>query len=319
MTAPMTAAPLRVLGPRGHDYTGLAELLKGFAGERAVFVANPGNAGDALINLGMYELFRTIGLDWEEGDFEGTYPGRVVIFSGGGALLDIYPGADRFFLRNHPVAKALVLLPHTVRGYPGLLGAMGPNCHLFAREAQTRDYLAAHATGGARLYYSHDLAFYLSDAKIARQRLDWPFLMHPTIRGPWARMAVKIVMTAQTRGGVLHAIRSDAEATGVAVPPDNYDLSQLFSSAHLMRTGQHMSPGVCASTIRVLRMLVRRFDRVETNRLHMAVLSAILGKPVLMMDNSYGKNRGIYERSIEGRYPNVTFLQAPPAQADPAA
>lgn len=100
-----------VTSPRGHDHTELAQVLRSFAEERVVFVANPGNAGDALINLGMYALFRRLGVTWEAGTISGSCPDRVVIFSGGGVLIDLYPNADVFFRRNHPVCKALILLP----------------------------------------------------------------------------------------------------------------------------------------------------------------------------------------------------------------
>lgn len=298
-------------GPHGHDYSDLAAVLRSFAGERVVFVANPGNAGDALINLGMYALFRHLGVDWEAGQISGTYPGRVVIFSGGGALIDIYPNADAFFRRNHPVCKALVLLPHTVRGYAQMIAGMDGRCHLFAREAETFAFLKANATA-AHVYDGHDMAFFLSDPMIAAMGWDRTFLLRPEIRRAWPRMVVKILATLKLRDPVLHVVRTDSEATGAAVPACNYDLSELFSSGHLLNDpGGYMTPGICASTIKALRVLIRAARRVETNRLHITVLSAIVGTPVVMMDNSYGKNRGIYERSIRDYFSGVTFQPAP--------
>ncbi|WP_164885805.1 polysaccharide pyruvyl transferase family protein [Paenirhodobacter populi] len=298
-------------GPHGHDYAKLATLLRSFGDEKVVFVANPGNAGDALINLGMYAFFDHIGLQWESGQLGATYPDRIVIYSGGGALLDIYPNGDAFFLRNHPVCKALVLLPHTVRGYAGMLADMDERCHLFAREAETLTYLREHAQR-AHVHYGHDMAFFLSDQTIAEMNWDRQFLLRPEIRVSWPKMMLKILATLKLRDPVLHILRGDAEATGASIPAYNYDLSELFSSGHLLNDpGGYMTPGICASTIKALRLLLRSARQVETNRLHMTVLSAIVGTPVTMMDNSYGKNRGIYERSIRDYFPAVTFEPAP--------
>ena len=37
------------------------------------------------------------------------------------------------------------------------------------------------------------------------------------------------------------------------------------------------------------------YKTIYTTRLHAAILGALLGKKVVFMDNSYGKNRGFYE------------------------
>ena len=37
------------------------------------------------------------------------------------------------------------------------------------------------------------------------------------------------------------------------------------------------------------------YKTIYTTRLHAAILGVLLGKKVVFMDNSYGKNRGFYE------------------------
>ena len=37
------------------------------------------------------------------------------------------------------------------------------------------------------------------------------------------------------------------------------------------------------------------YETIYTTRLHAAILGVLLGKKVVFMDNSYGKNRGFYE------------------------
>ena len=49
------------------------------------------------------------------------------------------------------------------------------------------------------------------------------------------------------------------------------------------------------------------FDEVVTDRLHGAIGAALLGKRVVMRDNSYGKNADVYEFSLAERFPRMRF------------
>ena len=295
----MTSDTDRLIGPHGHDYTDLARCLAPFRGEDVVFVPNPGNVGDALINLGTYQLLRRLGMAPEIGTRAGTYPDRVLVVGGGGGLVGAHPGTDAFLRRNHPVCRALILLPQTVRANPDMIAEMDGRCTLFAREDPSHAYLLEHRAG-AQVFLGHDMAFLLDEATIDRGAIDWGFLMDGKRRGPWARSMAKL-LAARLSGPVLHALRTDAEATALALPPRNFDLSRLFS------TSGDMSEAACSSAIRLLGLVMRRYPTISTNRLHMAVLGAILGREVIMRDNSYGKNRDIHDRSIAGRFPKVRF------------
>lgn len=291
-----------VIGPHGHDFTPLATCLQAFGDEEIIFVPNPGNAGDALIDLGTYQFFDRIGLRYRLGAVGGTFPGRVVIYAGGGALIDAYPGSDAFFRRNHPVARALVLLPHTVRAYPDLLAAMDARCILFAREAESHAYLTRHCPR-AQVGLCHDLAFFLSPASIRAESWSLAHLRQNGLLGPWLRMAVKFGLVARARSATLSIFRDDAEKTAIPLPPGNCDLSVFFNSDDKSRSG-------CANTAKVLSQVFRPYRQIDTNRLHMAILAALSGKAVRMFDNSYGKNRAIYEHSIRDVFPGVTFIKA---------
>jgi exopolysaccharide biosynthesis predicted pyruvyltransferase EpsI len=49
--------------------------------------------------------------------------------------------------------------------------------------------------------------------------------------------------------------------------------------------------------------------QIYTDRLHNAILSAILGKETFLYPNSYHKNKGVYEFSLS-TYPNVKFVDS---------
>ena len=222
----------------------------------------------------------------------------------GTALIDAYPGSDAFFRRNHPVARALVLLPHTVRAYPDLLAAMDARCILFAREAESHAYLTRHCPR-AQVGLCHDLAFFLSPASIRAESWSLAHLRQNGLLGPWLRMAVKFGLVARARSATLSIFRDDAEKTAIPLPPGNCDLSVFFNSDDKSRPG-------CANTAKVLSQVFRPYRQIDTNRLHMAILAALSGKAVRMFDNSYGKNRAIYEHSIRDVFPGVSFLPEQP-------
>lgn len=55
--------------------------------------------------------------------------------------------------------------------------------------------------------------------------------------------------------------------------------------------------------------LVEGATNVLTDRLHIAIFSAILGKNTFLYPNSYYKNKGVYEFSLQ-KYPNVKFINS---------
>lgn len=102
---------------------------------------------------------------------------------------------------------------------------------------------------------------------------------------------------------MMHAFRTDGERTEASVPSDNLDLSDLFlfgtRDANISHLGaQHL-----------LRYL-DTFDEVRTNRLHLAIGAAVLGKRVTLYPGSYFKNRAVWEFSLRDRFSTVEWGEA---------
>ncbi len=53
---------------------------------------------------------------------------------------------------------------------------------------------------------------------------------------------------------------------------------------------------------------VDRADTIITDRLHISIAAAMLGKHVVMLDNSYGKLSGVYNQSMTD-LPNICFCR----------
>ncbi len=90
--------------------------------------------------------------------------------------------------------------------------------------------------------------------------------------------------------GTLDAFRGDVESLGLPLPEGNLDISTLGSSGH----GE------------VLPRLLQHVAVVRTDRAHVMICAALLGKETHVYPNDYHKVRGIYEYSLASRA-NVHF------------
>lgn len=286
-------------GPFGHDFSGLAAELSTLAGERPVFVPGTGNAGDSLLNFGAYCLFRDMGLDFEEGVATGTYPGRTVIYGGGGNLVEPYPNARNFIKRNRLVCARMYILPSTVRAYRDVLAADGAPLTVFVRERPSYEYLAA-ALEPATLRLSHDMAFYLDSSRHLHGVAALGFELSPTaIR----RSAVRLLRLGRlkrhsVRVRTLDAFREDLESCQVETPTSNFDLSQLLAADDMREIS-------CARTAKSIFLSLSMFEAVRTDRLHVGIACLLTKTKVELYDNNYGKNSSVFERSIDGYFGSI--------------
>jgi len=302
----------------------LNEVVSDHADKRVWYCPNPGNAGDSIIAQGTYTAFRRAGLRYQPVQWDAPFDstGKVVIYSGGGNLTKDYPNARTFIGRHHHKAKRLVLLPHTVNGHADLLAELGANVDLFCRERRSYVWVQDKAPG-ANIYLADDLAFHVD---VPRLRAD----AHSAI-GLVAEMTQNLAQAAAKRylrveagqgnalplqaaalqggvafqnllsaGGTLYALRSDKESAGGALPRSNVDLSQVFAYGTAPER-------VAYRATRAMLSFINRFDRIVTNRLHVGIPAAMLGKEVDFYANSYYKNEAVYMFSLEDHYPNVAW------------
>ena len=290
--------------------TELEGFLNQFAGsgEDILYVSNPGNAGDSLIAAATFQALRAAGLRWRLVDHRNldakTTKDALVLYAGGGNLVRYYPDARRFIAAHHRGAGRLVLLPHTIDGHEDLLAELGPNVDLIARDRRSFRHIRAHAPG-ARHHLMHDIALYLDIGELRSGPLRPA--APPTMRAA-ARLAFQGWRRLRKRrppaGRVLNAFRTDREATGIERPTGNFDLSSLYSG--------WAAPEVFARiAARDFLAIAERYDEIRTNRLHVGIAGALLGKRVILHDNSYGKNRAIWEHSLAGRFSNVEWHESP--------
>lgn len=83
-------------------------------------------------------------------------------------------------------------------------------------------------------------------------------------------------------------------------PTSTVDISLLFA-----RTMAEEDISIAAWCFLKTISLARH---IRTDRLHVAIVAALLDIPCQMWDNSYGKNGAIFRHSLEGRFPSIRFM-----------
>jgi exopolysaccharide biosynthesis predicted pyruvyltransferase EpsI len=284
--------------------TDLEDFLVSFRGQRILFVPNPGNAGDSVIACAEYQLFDRLGINYRVISAEvspSETQGEIVFYGGGGNLVALYHDARDFIARHHKEVKQLVVLPHTIVAYPELLASLGNNVDLMCREQLSHDYVAS-SVSAARVHLMDDAAFSLDVKRLlARASIaENAWFNRPLMAAKHFTRVLRHRLRNVRQRHTLNAFRGDAENTGRWRTKANFDVPQMFYP-------ESMSALDSVLTARCMVRFINRFDVVKTDRLHVCIVSLLLGKEVHFYDNSYGKNRAVYERSMLGRYPSLKW------------
>lgn len=278
--------------------------LKGLAEQgELVYCPNAGNAGDSLIAHATFQLFKRQGIPVELYDEARFDPNeKILIYGGGGSFVPEYSAARQFVERYHRAVRKLVVLPHTISGHADLLSQLESNVDLFAREEVSFEY-ATKCAPNANVFLADDLALDLNVTDVLASNFKLPYWTIPlkqVVRRDTGLLR-EAVRRARGKTQVLNCFRTDKERTEIRLPFGNMDLSKLF------KCGTSTPEQALLATQMLLRML-NRYDEVRTNRLHLAIAGALLGKHVKFYPNSYFKNEAVYNFSLRDRFPNVQWM-----------
>ena len=277
--------------------------------ETVYFCPNPGNAGDSLLAHVTYELFDEYNIKYQILKEQGFNPtDKILLYGGGGNLVPYYPHARNFILKYHRLVKKLIILPHSIDGNEDLLKKLDENVDIITREEVTYNHVKKNALR-ANVFLADDLGFSLNVEKILskmpRFSLHLVNLKLPVrilLQGNYTEMKHRARKLFQNeKKHVLNCFRTDQEKSDIDIPSDNVDLSSIFSYGV---DSKEKAFYVC---YRLLNF-INSYEEIRTNRLHVAIAGALLGKEVKLYSNSYYKCEAVYEFSIKGRFPNVTWM-----------
>lgn len=278
-------------------------LLENIRNEKIYFYPNPGNAGDSLIAAAEYIMFKKLGVDFDVIDNNEMIPlGVIVIYGGGGNLVPPYPNARNFLSKIYNTAKKIIVLPHTIRDNDLLLNKFTHDSILIAREKITYEYIKNR--GQYEFLLADDMALSLPVPDILKRSgsigFKWGnfFSIRNLKRG--ARSFIFFIKNFSNKKQ-LNSFRTDVESTGRHNFSNNFDVSAKFAADDMLFES-------CLETAFFVFWFLNKFELVRTDRLHVCIAAALLGKNVEFFDNSYGKNRDVYEFSLRDRFPNVVMM-----------
>lgn len=262
------------------------------------------NIGDSAIWMGEVEILRRIhgrgpdcvtylryGLD----EPDRFAPGAILYLHGGGNFGDIWPAHQTYreaVLARYP-DRRIVQLPQSVHfGDPAAVErckrAIGAHrdFHFMVRDAESRDFVAREFD--CPVYLVPDCAFGIDMGQVART---------PAPRGITCLLRSDKERRADAAGAAAHFPDARIE--------DWHGLEDLALRKQVMR-GLKRIPGIPGKAA-LMRGRAAIFDRmarrnvmtgfaqldaaevVVTDRLHGHIMSALLGKPHVVIDNFYGK------------------------------
>ncbi len=282
------------------------KLLSQYNDEKIVYMPDPGNAGDNVIASATYAVFEKCGIEFEYYSDRISMKGRRLFYGGGGNLTKYYTNARILFDRHHHEVKEFVLLPHTIDNHKSLLHDLGENVTLICRERTSFDYVKDEAKK-CRVLLTDDMAFTLDVKKIINHKSVFPSNLRDIINTirflPKVFLIERRIAKAQlsVTGNVLQAFRTDVEAPGRELNAGNIDVSEVLRHRMYPRY-------ICDRITHAFVKCINNYDIIRTDRLHVCIVAALLGKEVKFYPGSYYKNEAVYKMSLENDFSNVQFI-----------
>jgi exopolysaccharide biosynthesis predicted pyruvyltransferase EpsI len=256
----------------------LRELYKKY---RFIYKANPGNAGDGVIAAATYDYLNANGFDYSPFSASEVYtPERdVLLFGGGGNLIEGYYAEGRDFIKNNLEKFAKVIIfPSTVFGYTDFFKENIKHLFVCCREKTSYDHLLKLGyIPGESVILTQDMAFYLDKGKY-----------------------INNVRPTKSKAS---CYRTDSESLTKQQYENNHDISLTWNGDYWDNVD------LARNSTRSLISFLQEYRAVDTDRLHVAILGSLLGMEVNFYPNSYYKNESVYEHSLINYYPNTYFIK----------
>ena len=298
--------------------------LAQFAGKAIYYCPNPGNAGDSMIAHATFELFQQHNIDYRLFNWKKFSPKQTtIIYGGGGSLIPMYSLAQTIIGKLCSGARRFVILPQTINAEENFLRDLGSNVEIICREEISYRHVQRHANK-AKVMIADDLAFQLNagstlltkapgflrtllsrvflDIQKSERRHTFP-PVRQTIGMKKFEMKNYLIRLSdpEQRSGVLKAFREDAEKVPALIVTGNVDVSKVFT------IGTRNEQIALYATKKLLNF-VNQFSEVRTNRLHVCIAAALLGKTVKLYPNNCYKCEAVYNYSMKNRFRNVQWM-----------
>lgn len=261
---------------RGDDrFKQLAETVRRFSGgSRIVYVPNQGNWGDGLIHKGILQFLTTFQFDYLQMTRHDLLKQTEFVAKNGGQIED------------------LVLLSGGGGSWrnagSGNRSFMATAASLFAKSVVMPHTYETGAIGG--LGSGNEILYAARDDSLSLKSIPDAFVCHDMA----FFLQLPELFAAPASGGTGYFLRGDPErnASAGGLPP-GMDLSMQ---------GNHLS------NVTPFFQILSGFDKIVTDRMHIAIAGGMLGKQVELFPGNYGKANAVYDLSLKSNYPNVAMM-----------
>ncbi|NJM84963.1 MAG: hypothetical protein HC839_01450 [Leptolyngbyaceae cyanobacterium RM2_2_21] len=187
----------------------------------------------------------------------------------------MYKRDANYLEKYHREAKKVVILPQTINGNEQLLASLDSNVDILCRELTSFEYVKSVVTK-ANVFLMDDMAFSIDvDKTLAAKSLysntEYFFSRLPKQRFYLLLNYLKRAKNGSLKTKVLNSFRKDIESTSIEIPEDNIDVSYIFAF-------YDFSEGAVQEVVQRMLRFLNNFEIVNTNRLHICIASALLGK-----------------------------------------
>jgi exopolysaccharide biosynthesis predicted pyruvyltransferase EpsI len=302
----------------------IKEYLDTFPKDEPIYyIPNPGYAGDMLIACATFQVFNDLKIRYHivNGEMFDS-KGKVVFYGGGGNLVPYYDYARKIIERIHQRAKRLVILPHTISDNEDFLQNLGSNTDIICREQVSFNHVKKFACK-TQVMLSCDMAFNLKVQDVISGNggsmkeaffLEMVYLFKKSRRhmptpkqfNHFLKREVELFrLFEKSDRGILRCFRMDGEKTDMRLPVDNIDVSAILAYG---KTNEVLGYSIVHLVSNQMLRFINRYAKIETNRLHVAIAAALLGKNVDLYKNSYYKNEAVYNYSMKDKFRNVRWM-----------
>lgn len=293
------------------------QLLKNIQDEKVWYCPNPGNAGDALIATGTFQMLESLDIEYTTIHRKQNInlEDEIVIYGGGGSFTPRYGHVKEFIEKYRRQVKRLIVLPQSIQKNGKFISSLGSNVDIFTRERYSYEH-AKNSSDSANIYIDHDMAFNIDLEEMYRKaRCGIPCMSAASFvkrivnykKGFYIPFKKNVEFcynyiskSLSGKSRVLKFYRDDSESVMEKTSNKNIDVSKLFTTGVFNRYTSF------ASSYFFLKF-IDRYSVINTDRLHGAIASILTDKKINFYPNDYHKNIGVYEYSIDGGYDKLTW------------
>lgn len=278
------------------------EELSVFSNGIIYYYPNNGNAGDALLNMGFYALAKKYNVHFVEinkNEINKVRDVDVLLIAGGGALVPEW-GSTTELVANLNKNIKLIIFPQSIRDIDNVISNLPKDTVIFCREKYSYEY-CLEKSNAKSIFLENDIAFYCDLHEILESKVGMPIFSKKNI----ARHVILIghKVGSYFKHNSIFAMRVDKEKSDNLNVPRN--LINDFSIVASFGSGNYKQSLYSA---RKFLNLINLYDEIHTDRLHVSIGAALLGKKVKVYNNGYYKCKGVYEQSMK-EMENVSFIE----------